>query len=131
MYQHLGNETLASYDLWRLLILSGKECGQLGKAVKDKEFLHSLNQEALEAITGFPFFYDCFEEVKELEDLFKDQTLVDRLSTYHIGELIENSGVVSEQVCIFRIFIYSTLEILTNLNQLVSGVCSMVNSLFH
>ena len=125
MYQHLGNETLASYNLWSLLIKAGKECDQLEKAVKDKEFLHSLNQEALETITGFPLLYDCFDETKELEELFKDQTLVDRMSTYHIGELLENSGDVSEQVCILRIF---HLFHIRNNNPLESGVCYMINS---
>ena len=104
MYQHLGNETLASYNFWRVLIKAGKECDQLEKAVKDKEYLHSLNQKALETITGLPLLYDCFDETKELEELFKDQTLVDRMSTYHIGELLENSGDVSDQVCTLRIF---------------------------
>ena len=94
----MGNKTLASYHLWGLLIKAGKECDQLEKAVKDKEFLHSLNQEALETITGFPLLYDCLDETKELEELFKDQNLVDRMSTYHIGVLLENSGKVSEQV---------------------------------
>ena len=116
----MGSKTLASYHLWRLLSLLGKDCDQLEKAVKDKEFLHSLNQEALEAITGFPFFYDCLEEFKELKELFKDQTLVDRMSTYHIGELLENSGVVSDQVCILRIF---HLFHIRNDNPFESGVC--------
>ena len=104
MYQHLGNETLASYNFWRVLIKAGKECDQLEKAVKDKEYLHSLNQKALETITGLPLLYDCFDETKELEELFKDQTLVDRMSTYHIGELLEKSGDVSVQVRVLRIF---------------------------
>ena len=104
IYKYLGNETLASYHLWRLLSQADKECDQLGKAAKDKEFLHSLNQEALETITRFPFFYDCLEEFEELEELFKDQILVDRMSTQHIGELLEDSGEVSKQVCILRNF---------------------------
>ena len=126
MYQHLGNETLASYNFWHLLVKAGKECDQLEKAVKDKEYLHSLNQKALETITGFPLLYDCFDETKELEELFKDQTLVDRMSTYHIGELLENSGDVSDQVCILRIF---HLFHIRNNNPLESGVCYMFNSL--
>ena len=126
MYQHLGNETLASYNFWRVLIKAGKECDQLEKAVKDKEYLHSLNQKALETITGLPLLYDCFDETKELEELFKDQTLVDRMSTYHIGELLENSGDVSDQVCILRIF---HLFHIRNDNILESVVCYMFNSL--
>ena len=97
----MGNETLASYHLWDLLIKAGKDCDQLKKAVKDKEFLHSLNQEALETITKFPFFWKCLKENEELEELFKDQTLIDRLSSYHIGELLEHSNI-SKQVYIFR-----------------------------
>ena len=104
MYQHLGNETLASYNFWNLLVKAGKECDQLEKAVKDKEFLHSLNQEVLETITGFPLLYECLDETKDLEELFKDQTLVDRMSTNHIGELLEKSGDVSVQVRVLRIF---------------------------
>ena len=104
MYQHLGNETLASYNFWNLLVKAGKECDQLERAVKDKEFLHSLNQEVLETITGFPLLYECLDETKDLEELFKDQTLVDRMSTNHIGELLEKSGDVSVQVRVLRIF---------------------------
>ena len=104
MYRHLGNETLASYNFWNLLVKAGKECDQLEKAVKDKEFLHSLNQEVLETITGFPLLYECLDETKDLEELFKDQTLVDRMSTNHIGELLEKSGDVSVQVRVLRIF---------------------------
>ena len=104
MYQHLGNETLASYNFWNLLVKAGKECDQLERAVKDKEFLHSLTQEVLETITGFPLLYECLDETKDLEELFKDQTLVDRMSTNHIGELLEKSGDVSVQVRVLRIF---------------------------
>ena len=126
MYQHLGNETLASYNLWSLLIKAGKECDQLKKAVKDQEFLHNLNQEALETITGFPFLYQCLDETKELEELFKDQTLADRLSSQHIGVLLENSGDVSDQVCILKNF---HLFYIRNNNSFESGVCYMFNSL--
>ena len=97
----MGNKTLASYHLWGLLIKAGKECDQLEKAVKDKEFLHSLNQESLEAITKFPFFWKCLKENEKLKELFKDQTLIDRLSSYHIGDLLEHSSI-SKQVYIFR-----------------------------
>lgn len=111
----MGNETLASYHLWGLLIQAGKDCDQLKKAVKDKEFLHSLNQEALEAITKFPFFWKCLKENEELEELFKDQTLIDRLSSHHIGELLEHSDI-SKQVYILR-NLRAQFEILSYVNE--------------
>ena len=111
----MGNKTLASHHLWGLLIKAGKDCDQLKKAVKDKEFLHSLNQEALEAITKFPFFWKCLKENEELEELFKDQTLIDRLSSHHIGELLEHSDI-SKQVYILR-NLRAQFEILSYVNE--------------
>ena len=62
---------------------------------KDKEFMHSISSEALQNLTDLVPIPLCFRKKELLDEVVKDQTLVDRLTSPKIGYLLQQEEVTT------------------------------------
>ena len=60
---------------------------------KDKEFMHSISSEALHNLTNLIPIWFCLGKTGHLEEVVKDQILVDRLTSRRIGFLLDQEEV--------------------------------------
>ena len=84
---------------------------------KDEEFMHSISSEALENLTGLWPIWACLSKKGHLEEVFKDQILVDRLTSRRIGFLLDG-----EEVAILFLSLLSKLRYMLWKNKFLHAV---------
>ena len=71
------------------------DCDGMEIILKDEEFMHSISSEALQNLTDLVPIRLCFRKKELLDEVVKDQTLVDRLTSPKIGSLLQHEEVTT------------------------------------